>query len=91
MESVKTIVKQYAVLKKPYSIDIGDGFAKSFSEGSDFLLGGKYGYKYDLTNRGVLVPISEVEHHLIPEELFSFEEETEVISITRTRVSTSPP
>ncbi len=91
MESVKSIVKQYAVLKQAYSIQMEDGFAKTFSEGDDFLLGGKYGYQYDLTNRGVIVPISEGNSHLIPEDMFAFEEETEVITINRTRVATSPP
>jgi hypothetical protein len=91
MESVKSIVKQYAILKRSYLISLPDGFVKSFSEGDDFLLGGKFGYQYDLVSRGVIVPIADGEAHLIPEDNFTFEEETEVISITRTRVSTSPP
>jgi hypothetical protein len=91
MESIKNIVKQYAILNKSYSINMPDGFQKVFSEGDDFLLGGKYGYEYDLTNRGVIVPLADGVTHLIPEEMFRFEEETEVISIKRTRTSTSPP
>lgn len=91
MESIKNIIRQYAVLNKSYSIEMPDGFVKSFTEGDDFLLGGKYGYSYDLVNRGVIVPISENVNHIIPEEMFYFEEETEIISIKKTRNLTSPP
>ena len=91
MESVKNIVRQYAILKKDYLINFPDGSVEAFSKGYNFLLGGKYGYQYDLKLRGVIVPISDGVTHLIPEDLFLFEEETEVISITKTITAIPAP
>jgi hypothetical protein len=91
MESIKSITKQFAVLNKDYQIQSPTGEFKVYNKGDDFLLGGRYGYQYDLTNRGVIVPLAENVTHIIPEECFSFEEETEVIQITRTRVSVGAP
>lgn len=91
MESVKTFVKQYAVLNTDYTFSSPSGEFKAYSKGDDFLLGGRYGYEFDRQNRGVIVKISEDFNHLIPEENFSFEEETEVISINRSRRSIAAP
>lgn len=87
----KSIVRQYAVLTKDFTYSNSSGETVTLHSGEEFLLGGRYGYTYDKDLRGVLIPLSEGINKIISNEDLVFVEETEVIQIARTRVTTSVP
>lgn len=87
----KSIVRQYAVLTSDFTYDNSSGETITIHAGEEFLLGGRYGHEYSKELRGVLIPIAEGINRIIPLKDLVFVEETEVIDITKSRVTTSIP